>query len=420
MNYMKLPVIILVTLFYALALVVDRSAGVLYTLLLLVALTAIVVRAKPEGKSFICLVKEYWPLMLAMAAPLIAVFIRQLVMGTFSHRSYDSQSRLAMFTLVFWVMLLVPLKHIRWVQLGWVVGVLLSAVKIYELTKGGNTRYSTDFLPIITFAELILLMAVFTAFSISWDKSRAKLLAGLKLLILGVGMYAAYLSQSRGVWATIPVFAIIACISVKSVSTKHKIGVAVLFAVCLGALFCHSDILKERVDVAESDIHQYLTGSKLDTSLGTRFQLWHGSWILFKENPLVGVGMEGFRDAIEELAERDIITAGSAAYAHSHNEILFMMVRLGVFGLAAILAVYFVPAFYFFREMRHPDHEIRAAASMGAAVSLGFFTLGLVDVVFLWWESYPYYAISIALFLAYIIKRKNALAQQAAGQQILD
>jgi O-antigen ligase len=49
---------------------------------------------------------------------------------------------------------------------------------------------------------------------------------------------------------------------------------------------------------------------------------------------------------------------------------------------------------------------------MGVALCLGFIVLGLVDVIFLWWEIYPYYALSIAFFLTYIIKRKKILAEQ--------
>jgi O-antigen ligase len=89
-----------------------------------------------------------------------------------------------------------------------------------------------------------------------------------------------------------------------------------------------------------------------------------------------------------------------------------MMSRLGLFGLFALLALYFVPAYYFLRDIRNDDHEVRYTAGMGVALCLGFIVLGLVDVIFLWWEIYPYYALSIAFFLTYIIKRKKILAEQ--------
>lgn len=419
MKYLKLPVIVLVTLFYAFALVVDRFAGVVYTLLLLSALIGIVLRAKPEGKSFLAMVKEYWPLMLTMATPLIAVLAHQLSVGHFVARSYDAQSRLALFALIFWAMLFIPIRYMAQVQWGLMLGVLLCAVKIYVLTDGGKTRYGTDFIPIITFAQLVLLMGVFCVLSIGWNTTRSKLLAGLKIVMVCIGMYVAYLSQSRGVWATIPVFVIIAGLVVRHIPSVYKFSIAVLFAVCIGGAFHYGSILKERIAVAETDIKQYTSGTQVDTSLGIRFQLWHGSWILFKEHPLFGVGIETYPKALNELSERKVISPFSASLPHSHNEILFMMARLGIFGLLSILAIYFVPLYYFAREVLHPDIQVRCAAGMGMSLSLGFFTLGLVDVVFLWWECYPYYAIGTAFFLTYIIKRKNQLALQAAEQPVL-
>jgi len=421
LSYFGLPVIFLVTFFYAFALVLDRSAGTVYLALALLGLAGLVQRSKPEGKTFYALIKEYWPLMLAMTGPLIAVAANQLVTGHFVYKSFDAQFRLALFALVFWAILFVPIKHMKQARWGMILGVLLSTVKMYLLTDGGATRYGSDFIPIIIFAELVLLLGIFSIFSSGWDQQKpyCNWRTGVKTLTLCAAMYVAYLSQARGVWVTIPVFAIIACIFIRNISTSHKIGVAVLFALALAGASQFAHILKERVGVAETDIKQYVSGSAVDTSLGVRFQLWHGSWILFKEHPLIGVGIEAYPDALKGLAERKIISPFSATLPHSHNEILFMMARLGTFGLLAILAVYFVPLFYFVREIRHPDMEIRCAAAMGVALSLGFFTLGLVDVLFLWWESYPYYAISTAFFLCYIIKRKNVLAQPGAASLAL-
>lgn len=415
MKYLKLPVIVLVTLFYAFSLVVDRFAGVIYTLLLLSALVGIALRLKPEGCSFPALVKQYWPLMLAMATPLIAVLAHQMSVGHFVGRSYDAQSRLALFGLIFWAMLFIPVRYMAQVQWGLALGIVLSTIKIYVLTEGGKTRYGTDFIPIITFAQLVLLMSVFSVLTIGWNTPRRKWLSALKIVLVGVGVYVAYLSQSRGVWATIPVFAIIIGMVLRNIPSAYKLAIAALFALCIGGAFHYGSILKERVAVAETDIRQYTSGAEVDTSLGIRFQLWRGSLILFKEHPLFGVGIENYPKALKELSERKIISPFSATLPHSHNEILFMMARLGIFGLLSILAIYFVPLYYFGRDIRHPDLQIRCAAGMGAALALGFFTLGLVDVVFLWWESYPYYAISTAFFLTYIIKRKSQLAEATSA-----
>ncbi|WP_230413982.1 O-antigen ligase family protein [Collimonas silvisoli] len=293
-----------------------------------------------------------------------------------------------------------------------VIGAFLSAIKIYTLTNGGATRYGTDFIPIIIFGEMALLLGVFSTLSIAWNKSDNKAVIFFKIAALCAGLYAAYLSQSRGVWLTIPVFAVIAGLAAKNIRSSYKLSAITFFVILLGAVSYFGNIVKERVLVAESDISQYSVGANVDTSLGIRLQLWRGSWVLFKEHPIFGVGVENFPKALEDLSKRNIITPLSATFPHSHNEILFMMSRLGLFGLLAILALYFVPAYYFSRELRDNDSEIRYTAAMGLALCLGFIILGLVDVVFLWWEIYPYYVVSIAFFLTYIIKRKKILHQE--------
>ncbi|WP_244544897.1 O-antigen ligase [Collimonas sp. OK607] len=409
LRYMKLLVTALIVAFYILALVVDRAAGVLFALLFIAGISLLVSRSRSDDKTFFQLTKEYWPLALAMCGPLIAVLANQIGSGEFTGRTYDPPFRLAIFALIFWVFSFVPIKFMKHVQWAFVIGAFLSAVKIYVLTGGGATRYGSDFIPIIIFAEMALLLGVFSAMSIAWNKSNDVVIIALKIVALCAGLYVAYLSQSRGVWLTIPVLIAIACVVTKNIRLSYKLSVIVFFVVLIGAVSYFGQIVKERVSVAESDMSQYSAGENIDSSLGTRLQLWRGSWVLFKEHPIFGVGVENFPKALEELSKRNIITSAAATFPHSHNEVLFMMSRLGLFGLFAILGLYFAPAYYFLRDMRNDDAGVRYTAGMGVALCLGFLVLGLVDVIFLWWEIYPYYVISIAFFLTYIIKRKKNL-----------
>ncbi|MEB0010616.1 O-antigen ligase family protein [Glaciimonas sp. Cout2] len=412
MRYFKWLVSALLCAFFIMTLTVDRSAGVIFVFLLLFSLSSIVFIRYSEQTTFLNFVKKYWPLHLAMCGPLIAVFANQLGSGHFTLRNYDSPFRLAMFVLIFWVVSFLSIRNIKYLQWAFVVGAILSAIKIYILTKGGAQRYVTDFIPIIIFGQMALLLGIFSILSISWNKTSNRYIIFLKITALCSGLYVAYLSQSRGVWLTIPIFILLGIVVTKNVSSRYKFGViSVFFALLVGVSY-FGNIVKDRVAVAETDISQYSVGSDVDTSLGIRLQLWRASWMLFTEHPLIGVGVEGFSKELHNLAKRKVITPLSATFAHSHNEILFTMSRFGVFGLLAILGLYFIPAYYFIREIRDDDPEVRYTAAMGAALTIGFFTLGLVDVVFLWWEVYPFYSISIALLLTYIIKRKDIIFKQ--------
>jgi O-antigen ligase len=396
--------------FYVLALILDRAAGVIYGVLALCGLLTIVYGRTGSGKTWWQTAKHFWPLNLAMAAPLIAVLAHQVSTGHFASRSADSPSRLALYPLIFCAVSFVPLRYLRQVQCAFVAGAFLSAIKMYVLTQGGKDRYGTDFIPIIIFSEMALLLGMFAALSIAW-KSRYRVPAiSVKLAATGAVMYAAYISQSRGPWLTIPVFGLIVFASAKGLRRIDKILISAIVCavvtVGVGSYFESGSIVRERIAAARSNIQEYADGKNVDTSLGIRFQLWRGSWILFKENPIFGVGVENYPLALKDLAARNIISPTAATLPHSHNDVLFMMAKLGLFGLVAILMIYFVPICYFARDVRNSDKEIRSVAAMGLALVLGIMTLGLTDVVFLWWEIFPFYSISIAMFLAFILHRK--------------
>jgi len=180
--------------------------------------------------------------------------------------------------------------------------------------------------------------------------------------------------------------------------------------ISFGFLFLSTNIVKERIAVTWNNIDVYVSKQNVDTSVGIRFQLWKSAALLFSQNPLVGVGRENFNIAMGELEKKGIVTYTAGIQPHSHNEILYNMATLGLIGLLGILSLYFVPAFYFFREICHPDNQIRMTAGMGLILCTGFFILGLTDVMFMWGVSDNFYAIFMAIFFAYILKRKEALA----------
>lgn len=403
--------------FYALALIVDRAAGVLYGLLIALGLAVLCYRWKANAELFGKQIRRYWALVLAMGAPMLAVTANELSRLQFSSRSLDAPSRLALFVLVLWAISSIPLRFLRHLQWAFVAGAMLSAIKIYVLTRGGDDRYLTDFIPITIFIEMAMVLATYGLFSLAWNPGHGKAQIALKILAAVAMLYGSYLSQSRGAWITIPIFCAIALYSSGVLAKGRRLAMAVLIALALVGAMSQARLVKDRIDVARTDIEQYMSGTNVDTSIGFRFQLWRGSVVIFREHPLFGVGVDGYRDALADLKNRGIITPAASEFAHSHNEFLFNAARLGLFGIAALLALYLVPACYFARDLRHRDKEVRAAACMGASLCAGIFVLGLTDVVFLWWEVFPFYAVGIATFIAFIDKRKAAVtAPQRAAQ----
>jgi O-antigen ligase len=401
-----------IVLFPALSIVLHDAGNACLYVLLICSIVALICRCKPMGIGFGQLLKEYWPLHLAMASLFIAVILNQLSLGTFEARQYDRAIRLAVFAPVFWIVLAAPLRYLKSVQWAFIVGIIAAVIKIYVVTDGGTSRPSNiGFLLIIAFSDIALLLGCMTLLSIGWNNRSEKAVILLKFLIFCVSLYITILGQSRGTWIAIPFFVVFGIQFLGGIRIRHKLMVAVLALAVMTTMLTFSSTIQTRIAEAKSDVTLYLQGGNADTSLGIRLQLWRASWELFKERPIFGIGRENFGPGLANFSSKNMISPVAASFAHSHNELLFNMTILGIIGLLANLSVYCVPAYYFGREIRHPDSYVRTAAGMGVLLSLGFFIFGLTDLMFFWTVLGGFYCMSVATFLAIIIKRKKNLEQ---------
>jgi O-antigen ligase len=192
---------------------------------------------------------------------------------------------------------------------------------------------------------------------------------------------------------------------------RHRFAIFVAALVLLSSTYALSSAIYKRINEVVTDVSQYLDDTNRDTSSGIRIQLWRGSWLLWKDNKIFGIGREQFPRALKQLAAEKKISAAAATHPHSHSELLFHMATLGIPGLLAILSLYLVPGFYFFREISHPNQEIRTVSAMGLVLVLGFFIFGLSDVMFFWTVSHTFYVILLAVLFAHLVKGKALLAK---------
>jgi O-antigen ligase len=146
----------------------------------------------------------------------------------------------------------------------------------------------------------------------------------------------------------------------------------------------------------------------LDTRSGTTFlrlQLWRSSWMMFREHPWLGVGLDNF---LYQYRSRYILPAAwqEPNLSHPHNILLDYGSRLGLGGLAA--GVWLQVAFWStalpLRRLTDGSAEraghVRAAARDRRALALGlmgsmvnFLAHGLVDA------SYFVIDLAFAFFL---------------------
>ncbi|KAF3999957.1 O-antigen ligase family protein [Glaciimonas immobilis] len=410
MSYKTWPIFVVIMLFPVLSLALHNAGNICLFLLLIFSIVAAVTRFKPMQLSFAQVVKDYWPFHLAMVSQVIAVVLNQISSGDFAFKYYDSALRIALFVPVFWILMAVPLDYIKKIQWAFLAGAFIALGKVYYLTQGGSIRPpNMGFLATIPFSAMALIFSAVIVVSIGWTERQAKWINGLKIAAGLAGIYVTVLTQTRGSWVAIPFFITGVFFFAQSIRWRYRLIIGILALAGLVLAGTYSSVVEDRVAAAKSDIALYVNGENEDTSVGVRLQLWEASWKLFAAHPVFGVGRENFKRELGALSERKVITPLTASFSHSHNEILFNMAILGVFGLLGILAIYFVPAYYFARELRHSDRALRAAAGMGLSVCMGFFLMGLTDMMFFWNVTGGIYSMSLATFLVCVVKRKKEL-----------
>jgi O-antigen ligase len=395
---------------------IGRKVGNLsFYSLMLVALICLVFRINPSGTNFFELVHKFWKFHLAMAGMFIAILLHQVIAQDFAIRSFDYPSRMALFFLIVWVCLICNARLFQWLQWSYVLGAVLSTIKMYIITDGGTTRAQyVDFMPIIEFAEMTLLLGFFSILSTKYGSgtARAQRIGNAVKILAGSGtLYAAFISGTRGAWLGIPFLcAIAALVLFDRFELKKKITFTLIVVTLLTGMFVLQPKVQKRIQSVEQEINTYSKDSSVDTSVGTRLGLWKASLMVFAEHPLVGVGRENFRPTLERWGQEGRISPVIARQIHSHNEMFYNMVTLGSFGLIGLLGLYIVPLIFFTRKLRQSeDKELRAVAGMGMMLCVGYMIFGLTDVMFMWGVSDNFYALFAAILFSHIYQRERLL-----------
>lgn len=256
----------------------------------------------------------------------------------------------------------------------------------------------------------MLLFGALSLLSVNWFGKYAWLLRAFKWMGFAFGMVAAMQSGTRGALLAIPVLiGIYLLFRGIRVTFRALILSAVLGIAAIGVIYFSSPTMQQRLEVLSNDIVTYQKGNR-DTSTGVRWQLNIAAIEIFLRNPIAGVGPEvvggapdGFAREMQKLLEEGKLTPIAAEVdmcCHPHNEILAKAADLGVIGLAALLALYFVPMHMFWRAMRSDQREKKIAGLLGisfigAHIAFGM-TVGLLGLTM----TAAFYAFSVAMLLA--------------------
>jgi O-antigen ligase len=361
------------------------------------------------------------PVALAALFPLGAMLLSCSVTGAWSSSEIEKWLRFALALPICWLLLRSPrawLQQVQWSILFSAyagIAMLIFIMKDPALGRGAVSEFGGRY-NAVAFADLTLFFGMASLLAIQWTLTRwRRAETCIKVLAAVLSIYATWESQTRSSWMLLPVFGLVILLAQRHWRTVVKcyfvLGLVVVLAAGSTALwYSHSS----RMDQVASDVESYVDHGNRDTSVGIRMQLWHASWLMFLEDPVLGSGMRNFRSNLAQLRDRGIVTPLVASdYGEPHNDLIAAMAGYGAVGLLGMLCLYLVPAVAFYRRLRSDDNVVRVAAQIGLLFCLGYCVFSLTEMMFRNMRSVPIYAVTMVLLYALSSPRAGERATAA-------
>jgi O-antigen ligase len=369
-------------------LVVRGGTGYCFFVLLAIALFAGF--SKPFRLKGSLLVSAYPMYTVAMLCFMVYLPLQQSFEGYWLPREFDGLSRFALGLPIFLLLVNVPIKYLKALGWGCALGALGAGVwavdSAIHMTVTDLNRLGNDFTNPIPYGNTALLLGFLSVMTIRWDDYPNALArrAGIALKLFGLvaGVYASYLSGTRGGWLAIPLFLILCSLNFGWVKqARHWLTACVVVLLAMTALLA-SPMGRDRVIATHDDLVRLAQGNAApDTSIGARLQLWRASVHLFEAHPAMGVGKGHLEGNLKVMADAGEISP-LIVNQRAHSEFFSTIAEQGAAGVVCLLLLYVGPLVYFLRYRRSPHRDVSTAAYCGIAVSGSVIIFGLsIDVL---------------------------------------
>ena len=352
-----------------------------------------------------------WLLCLSLTLPILGILLGEVFRNEFSLPYFDSPAHILICTFVLLAASETSPHLIKWMSYIFPIATLLALVEITVNPNlfWGAARLSTHALDPLDFGSLSLTFALLSLISINLHDQYSKWLITYKLIGFGTGIYLSILSGSRTGWLAVPIIlALWLYYDHNKFSLQRKLAVSIgIIAIMFSSYFFSSNV-HQRVIETTRDLSSYQWNtSKPDdyNSVGARIAFIRIAVYLFEKKPLSGWGDGNFGTVINDpgLDFSLLETKKIALEVGFHNDITANMVRSGIWGLIATLALFLVPAIFFIRNLRSEYKKQRDIAFIALAFLTCQFTSSLSMEIFNLRYSASFYGLMIAAFCGQII-----------------
>ena len=287
-------------------------------------------------------------------------------------------------TLAVAMIIVLHLERFRWKVLiyGIAAGAVLAfLIGVYQMTYQLVDRAGGDTNP-IRFGMMALTFGLISAVAFlnaRGDRSTMLLsLAGL----LG-GSAAALFSGSRGAFVVLPVVLLILAPLLWQRSRRGFLAIAAAVTVLVSALLLGNvSYMSTRISTAYDSITALIAGNanEADQSIGDRTKLLVLSVQLFRQSPWVGVGSNGWNEAVEALvvapnpSDRIVLP-----YNQAHNQYADDLAKGGIVRFFCGFLLLFLPLYLFNKCEPFGEHPDSKFALAGVVVSISFIIYCLTE-----------------------------------------
>lgn len=387
----------LLLLIYPAAMLAVRG-GMNGVFLLMLLLAFLVWLKRPSGMNSVVWHRDFTIYVLSMLSMTAAIFISQTYLQNYAAHPHDAASRYWLAIPVFLLLQRLDPKVFVMLQFAFPV----AAITGFMMMEGSGDRVGIATLDLIHFGDFQLILGVLSLFAIDWFGRDNWLMRILKIAGFAAGVAASFGSGSRGGWLAIPVFVAIyihsrsAGISPKTLATSTIAALLVVTVTYFGSSSFH-----QRVNELANDVLVFESGNR-DTSTGIRWQLYKAAADVFVHHPFFGVGPEGFKMEMQPMMEAGKLTPTAAAlgWAEVHNDLLSKAAGMGVFGLVAMLSIYFVPLGLFWRASKSVSAQVRRSGLLGVTFVSGILVFGLTVELLNLTMATAFYSFTVAVLLA--------------------
>ncbi len=329
--------------------------------------------------------RQAWPV-IAVAVVLIAFIGANALLHRLGWRPLDRAAHIVLYLMVAAVFARALRLPILWagMSLGTIALGIVCVVQRYglgiERVYGLNGGPSAS----IELATLLLGMSLL-ALARLLDARAGRGERAIHLLAMGLGMYGALLTQSRGpLLAFVPAFALLALLHVRR-DGNWRMGVLLVLGVCVGmalATWSMHDEVAERFAAIGPEVTSFDHRADATGAVRERLEMWRTAARAVREHPLAGIGVGRFGDYVQGEIAAGRSNPSIGRYNQPHNEYIEAAATGGVPGLLVLLATFLVPLAFFARYVRAHDEALALPARAGLSVIVLYLLCALTDSVF--------------------------------------